>query len=94
MNGYDSSSLQRRGRAFTRSGIDIGSTAAEVRRTYPGRITRRSHEFEGSHDFLAYVSPDVQDRGLVVIFALDERDRVYRISAGQEDWANGFDDCY
>ena len=94
MNGYDSSSLQRRGRAFTRSGIDIGSTAAEVRRTYPGRITRRPHEFEGSHDFLAYVSPDVQDRGLVVIFALDDSDRVYRISAGQDDWVNEFDDCY
>lgn len=81
-------------RLRTRSGIGVGSTAAEVLSTYPGRIQKRSHSFEGQEEeWLVYVPEDVADRGLTVVFKVD-RGRVFSMSAGYANYVAGPEVCF
>jgi hypothetical protein len=67
---------------YTRSGIQAGSTEAEVIRRYPGQIRIEDHPYDGpgSH-YLIYGPADPADTGFGMIFETDGH-RVTRYRAG------------
>lgn len=93
ISGWDQSgtAVTASNRPSTVSGIRIGSTLAEVRRAYPGRITSANHWDSGLPE-LTYTPRDQTDRDLVVFFNTDGQ-VVTGISAGFDQWANAFEGC-
>lgn len=88
----DSGRLITRGRQRTVSGIGIGSTFAQVRRTYPGQI-RVSPDIYGGPSGLMFMPRARADRGFVVLFDTEDGRAVSAISAGYSGWADAPEGC-
>lgn len=79
------------GRPVTVSGVTTGSTIADVRQAYPGRITSANHWDSGLPE-LTFNPRDRADREFLVLFRTDGR-VVSEISAGRRGWADAFEGC-
>lgn len=78
---------------YTRSGIQVGSTEAEVKAAYPGRITVEEHPYEGPQGhYLIYRPQSVADSAFGMIFETDGR-IVTRYRSGLRDPVSWIEGC-
>jgi hypothetical protein len=67
---------------YTRSGIQVGSTEAEVQQHHPGHIKMEEHPYEGPEGhYLVYEPSTPADTSFAIIFETDGQ-RVTRFRAG------------
>ncbi len=85
------SAIVARGKPRTRSGVGVGTTVADVRRTYPHRLRTSEDLYEGT-PILTFVPRDREDADYRVVFRTDGS-QVTGVSAGMRGWADSAEGC-
>jgi hypothetical protein len=74
----------------TRSGLGVGSPAADVHAAFPGRVTATPHEYVTGGEYLTFTPVDEPDR--LVVFETDGT-TVTAFRAGEAAWATLVEGC-